>query len=195
MNNILKQVRGSWKSVLWGMLPVAVVAIVFAIPLKAVAVQSIETYWETETISEPYTVTESYIDTEPYIATETRTETIYNSYIYPGKTHTFEVDKPGTTVSVNVQGYPYTYYPQYYVVYSDDENPYYQFWPYQYWGGQNKMIIEVSYPEEVTKYRTVTKYKDVTKYREVPTQVLKERAVTEYVKMSIWGYLFMDQKR
>jgi len=43
----------------------------------------------------------------------------------------------------------------------------------------------------VTKYRTVTKYRDVIEYRDVPTQVLKERTVTQYVRMSIWEYLFM----
>jgi hypothetical protein len=150
-------------------------------------------YWDTEIVEEPYTVTESYQATEEYVTTETRTETIYNSNIYTTKTQTFQVDKPGSTVTVSVQGSPYAYYPQTYVIYDDDGDAVYRFLPYSYsyYGGAVRLNIELSYPEDVTRERTVTMYRDVTKYREVSTQVQKERMSTEYIKMSVWKYLFM----
>jgi len=190
MNNIKNYIKDNWKPIVWGLAPIAILAIVFALPLKTVPVQTTETYWATEMKSEPYTASESYTDVEPYTTTETRTETVYDSYVSTSNwSHTFKVDRPDSTVSINFRGY--SYYPQYYyITCPDDDTCSSRFWPY-YWGGsQAKATIKISYPEEVTKSRTVTKYRDVTKYREVPTQVLKERTVTEYVKISIWGYLF-----
>ena len=189
-SNVWNYIKGNWKLIAWGLTPIAIMAIVFALPLKTVPVQTTETYWDTEMRSEPYTVSETYTDTEPYMATETHTETVYDSYVYPSSwSYTFKVDKADSTVSIKCHGYSYCCQP-YFVIYSANVSPYYRFWPYDYWGGQARVNIEVSYPEEVTKYRTVTKYRDVTKYREVQTQVLKERTVTEYMKMPIWGYLF-----
>ncbi len=182
----------NWITIAWGLIPIVILAIVFAIPLKTVAIQTTEMYWDTELIEEPYTVTESYRDTEEYITTETRTETIYDSNIYSSKTQTFQVDNPGSIVTVSVTGSPYYYYPQTYMIYDDDGDAIYRFLPFSYYGGAVRLNIELSYPEEVTRERTVTKYRDVTKYREVPTQVQKERISTEYVKMSIWKYLFMS---
>ena len=174
--------------------PITIIAIIFALPLKTVPIQVTESYWDTEIKRQPYTVSESYTDTEPYTTTETRTETIYDSYIYTGNwSHTFKVDKPDSTVTINIQGY---YYPYVYTitcpVCPDDEDSICCPYPYFYYpaGGQGRVVIKVSYPEEVIKYRTVTKYRDVTKYREVTTPVLKERTVTKYVKASIWSYLF-----
>ena len=181
----------NWRAILWGLIPIVVIAIVFAIPVKTVAVETTETYWDTEMKSEPYDATEEYTGTESYIVTEVQKEIIYNSYIYPGKEQTFEIDKPGSAVTVSVQGYPYySYsYSSPYVIY-DDGDPHYYLWPSQPWGGQGKIKIELSYPEDVVKERTVTKVRNVVKYREVPVQVQKEKSVTEYKKMSIWGYLF-----
>jgi hypothetical protein len=176
------------------LIPIAIVAIVFAIPFKTVPVMATEQYWDTEMKQEPYTVTESYTDTESYIDIEIRTETIFSSYIYSGNwEQTVEVDKPGSTVNVKLQGYPY-YRPFYYLNCPDtDDGSFCYPWNYYYYEfSPVRATIELNYPEEVTKERTVTKYRDVTKYREVPTQVLKEKTVTKYVKVSIWQYLFMD---
>jgi len=194
-NNTKVYIKDKWKPLVWGLAPIAILAIVFALPVKTVPVQTTETYWDVEMKSEPYTVSESYTEEEPYTTTETRTETVYDSYVYSGSwSHDFQVDKPSSTVSVEFRGYSYyPYYSQYYISCPGDDVSSCSIWPYYYsgWGGgQAKVIIKVSYPEEVTKHRTVTKYRDVTQYREVPTQVQKERTVTEYVKMSIWAYLF-----
>jgi hypothetical protein len=182
-----------WKTLLFSLIPVAIVAIVFAIPLKTVPVQTTEQYWDTETVQEPYTVTESYTDTETYTDTEIRTEEIFNSYIYTGSWEkTIEVDKPGSTVTFKLQGYPY-YQPLYYFNCPEDSGSCYPWSYFSYYEfNPVRAIVNMSYPEEVTKERTVTKYRDVTKYREVTTRVLKERTVTEYIKVSIWRYLFMD---
>jgi hypothetical protein len=192
--NVGNSIKGNWKPILWGLGPIAILAIVFALPIKTVPVQTTETYWDTEIRNEPYTTTESYTEEEPYTATETRTETVYDSYVYSGNwSHTFEVDRANSTISVKFSGYShYPYYPYYYIACPGDDLSSSCIWPYYdyYLGGRGKAIIEVSYPEEVTKYRTVTKYRDVTQYREVPTQVQKERTVTQDVKMSIWAYLF-----
>lgn len=185
------QTKNNWKVIVWGLTPIAVLAIIFALPIKTVPVQTTETYWDTEMKSEPYTVSESYSEVEPYTTTETRTETVYDSYVNISSwSHTFEVNKPDSTVSINISGYSYPYV--YSITCPDDGISRCRIWPYfYYWGGgQSKVTIKVSYPEEITKSRTVTKYRDVTKYHEVPTQVLKERTVTKYVKMSIWAYLF-----
>ena len=69
----------NWRAILWGLIPIVVIAIVFAIPVKTVAVEATETYWDTEMKSEPYDATEEYTGTESYIVTEVQTETIYNS--------------------------------------------------------------------------------------------------------------------
>jgi hypothetical protein len=176
------------------LVPILIVAIVFSIPFKIVPIQETESYWATEMKQEAYTVQEDYTTTELYEVTETRTETVYDSYITQGNSHTFEVDKPGSTVTVNFTNYPYgNYYTTYRIL--DDDYPYYYInWPDYYWGYRAKVTITVDYPEQVMKERLVTKQRDVVKYREVPTQVLKERTVTTYVKMSIWQYLFVDQR-
>ncbi len=191
-NNIRKQLKDNWKPILWGLIPFIIIVIIFTLPIKTVPIQVTESYWDTEMRDEPYTVPESYTDTEPYIAIETRTETVYDSYVNSYNwSHTFNVDKPGSTVSVNFSGYSYS---PYVIWFSDNRTAFYP-WQNYYWDSYAKAVIKVSYPEEVTKYRTVTKYRDVVKYRQVPTQVLKERKVTQYARMSIWAYLFFEQPK
>jgi len=190
-NNIKNQLKGNWKPILWGLIPFIIIVIIFAIPIKTVPIQVTETYWDTEMIDEPYTVTESYTETEPYTATETRTETVYDSYVNSYNwSHTFNVNKPDASVTVNFQGYSYS---PYIIWYSDNRTAFRQ-WPF-FWDNYARAVIKISYPEEVTKYRTVTKKRDVIKYRQVPNQVLKEKPTTQYVKMSIWAYLFFEQPK
>lgn len=189
--------KNHWKPIVIGLAPIALLAIIFALPIKTVPVQVTETYWDTELKSQPYTVTESYTEEEPYRVTETRTSTIFDGYIYPsGWSYTFTVDKPGT-VTISIQGYTYPYPVYYYVRCPDGDNNdtnchiWPRFYDWYWWGtGQARAVIKLTYPEEVTKFRPVTKYREVTKYHQVPTPVLKERTVTKEVKMSIWAYLF-----
>lgn len=194
--------KNNWRFIIAGLTPILIIAIIFALPLKTVPVPVTETYWATEMKTEPYTATETYTDMEPYITTEQRTETLINQAVgYGGWSQSFKVDKADTTVSIEVSNYGGGYYMPRYVIISDNYSPYYNphywsSWPW-YWdsyggygGGQSWATVRISYPEQVTKYRPVTKTKEVTKYREVPTQVRKERTVTQYVKMSMWESMF-----
>lgn len=203
---------GNWlktnlKIILAVVIPLAVIAIVFALPLKETAIPITESYWDTEMRTENYTTTETYTEMEAYITSETRTDTIYNQAVgYGSWNKTFTVDHPGATVSIDVTNYGGPYYSSRYYIYSDNYSPYWGSYPYGsywgsgyypwdgYWGGwggsQSIATIKVTYPEEVTKYRPVTKTREVVKYREVPTQVRKERTVMQNVRMSIWESLF-----
>ena len=194
MSSIIGKLNAFKWIIIAALIPILIVVIVFSIPFKTVPIQETEAYWTTEMQQEEYTVKEDYTTTELYEETEIKTETVYDSYLTAGNSHTFEVDKPGSTVTVELTGYPYGSYYTTYRIYDDDYPYYYLYWPDYYWGSRTKVIITVDYPELVMKERLVTKQRDVVKYREVPTQVLKERTVTTYVKMSIWRYLFLDQR-
>jgi len=174
-------------SFVFGLIPIIILAIIFALPLKTVPVQETETYWDIEMQSEPYTDTESYTETEPYTTTETYTKTVYSPYYRP-----YPCSWPGTVTPDDYPYYPY--------------NQYYPYYPYNFsCSGDDIWSCRMSWPgncaswttprlvtdtREVVKYRTVTKYRDVVKYRQVPVKVMKERTVTRQVRMSIWEYLF-----
>lgn len=182
-------IRRNWRPIAWGLGPILLIVIIFSLPLKLATIQQTEQYWDTEMKSEPYTVNESYIDNEAYVTTEMRNETIYDSYISDSWSQTFKVNKD-STVTVNFYGAPYYYQPYSLYCATDNVSSCNVMPNYPYYSGAGRATIKVSYPEQVTRYRTVTKYRDVTKYREVPTQVLKERIVSRQVMMSLWAYLF-----
>jgi hypothetical protein len=167
-----------------------------------------ETYWDTEIVTENYTTQETYTDMVPYQATETHTETVINqSVTYGNWSQSFKVDNPDTTVTVNITNSGVGYYtpPQYYV--GDNYSPPYgpSYGPWSPWGpwynggwaawpgynaSQQWATVTISYPAQVTKNQPVTRTRDVIKYREVPTQVRKERTVTQNVRISIWEMMF-----
>ena len=201
MSKIKSFILKHLKIILAVLIPLAILAIIFAIPFLTVAVPVTESYWETVMKTEPYAATETYTDMEAYVTTENRTETIVNQAVgYNGWTQSFKVAKADSTVTIEVNNYGGGYYAPRYFITGDINNPYYSSpwspWPswYSGWdnwgGGQSWATVRVNYPEEVTKYRPVTKTRDVTKYREVPTQVLKERTVIQNVRMSIWQSIF-----
>jgi len=206
--------KANLKIILAVAIPLAVIAIIFALPLKLTAIPVTESYWDTEMRTESYTTTETFTEMEAYVTSETRTETIYNQAVgYGSWNKTFQIDHPGATVSIEVNNYggsAYYFPPRYYIA-SDNYSPYWgsSVFPYGgyssyygggwspwdryyggYGGGQSWATVRVTYPEQVTKYRPVTKTRDVVKYREVPTQVRKERTVMQNVRMSIWESLF-----
>jgi hypothetical protein len=188
--SIKEAIKTNWKPILWGLAPFIIIVIVFALPLKDVAVQVTESYVETEMRQEPYTVSETGTVTEPYTETETKTETVFDSNVNSNNwAYTFDVKKPNTNVSVNVYGYssPGT---QYY--FGPDYSR--MFFPFNYYSSSiGRASITVSYPEQITKTRVVTKTVDVVKYRQLPVQVNKERKITRHVKMPLWGYIFYNQ--
>ena len=196
-------------------IPVVVLLIFLSLPIWSVPMQVKETYWETETITENYTDTETYTDMVPYQSTETHTETVINqAVIYGNWSQSFKVDNPDTTVTININnsGGGNYYQPQYYTSdnYSAPYGPSYgpSYGPWSPWGpgynggwtawpgyyggsSQSWATVTVSYPAQATKYQPTTKTRDVVKYREVPTQVRKERTVTQNVRISVWEMIFM----
>jgi hypothetical protein len=204
MNKIKPFIVTHHKIILTIFIPLAVIAIIFAIPFLTVAVPVTESYWETVMKTEPYSNTETYTDMEAYVTTETRTDTVVNQQVgYGGWTQSFKVARADSTVTIEVNNYGGGYYPPRYFIMGDNHSPYYSPWspwsPWNSWygggwdswgGGQSWATVRVNYPEEVTKYRPVTKTREVNKYREVPTQVLKERTVIQNVKMSVWQSMF-----
>jgi hypothetical protein len=190
-STVKENLKNNWKPILWGLIPFIIIVIVFAIPLKEVPVQVTESYWATEMKEEPYTTSETSVVTEPYSDNETKTDTIYDTGVNGNNwSYTFNVKKPNASVTVSVYGYSYPY-TQYY--FGPDSSPL-QLFPFRtYYDSTARATIKISYPEQVTKYRTVTKTVDVVKYRQVPTQVRKERKTTEHVMMSLWSYIFFEQ--
>lgn len=209
MDKFLMWIKTNLKIILAVAIPLAIIAIIFALPLKITAIPVTESYWATEMRTENYTSTETFTEMEAYVTSETRTETIYNQAVgYGNWSKTFQVDHPGTTVSIEVNSYGGgAYYAPRYYIYSDNYSPYSSpfigggsYWGsgwypwnnyYSGWGGgESYATVRITYPESVTKYRPVTKTREVIKYREVPTQVRKERTAIQNVRMSIWESLF-----
>jgi hypothetical protein len=205
--NVKNGFRNNWKVIALGLAPVVILVIIFALPLKIVPIQTTETYMDTELQQQPYTDIETYEESEPYVTTETMSRTVYDSTVSSsGWSYSFTVDQPGTTVNISTSGGTYynPYYYQPFYIITDNVTPYPPYFPYfnnyYWWGdpgysGRTKVTIQVSYPEEVTRYRTVTKTREVTRYHEVPVEVEKERTTTKWVQMSIWQYLFLDQRQ
>jgi hypothetical protein len=177
-----------------GIIPIVIIAIIFALPLKTIDVQRTETYWDAEMRSDPYTATESYTETEPYTDTETYTKAVNNPWVYsPPYNYQYSYPynyNPSGYESYPIPSYP-NYSPYYWGPYSGNTTAYHPaYWPYRYYPSYSYPRT-VTDTREVIKYRTVTKYREVIKYREVPTKVLKERTVTDHIRVSIWQYLFM----
>lgn len=195
-NGVLNSLKQHWKIMLIGLAPFIVLVIIFSLPLKVVDVKFTESYLTTELQRQPYTVQETYQDTEPYTVMENRTVTIYDGRVTYGWSYSFSNLQPNATISVSLTGVPYYYTTPIYYYTDNFTGPYFpHFWYWDdYWYGMQKVTIKMTYPEEVTKYRTVTKTREVTKYREVPVEVMKEKVVTRPVRMTIWQYLFYKPK-
>ena len=188
--------KSNWKPILCGLSPFLLLCIVFALPLKLVAVQTTEKYWTSELQPQPYVEQETYTDVEQYVTASEESSTVFDSYVSYVWSYAFKVPETDAMVKINLQGLPYYYYTQpYYYIDEDDYiirfPPYYGAYYDGYAAGQ-KVSIKVVYPEGITRQRVVTKTRDVTRYRDVAVEVQKERVVTRYVRMPVWQYLFRD---
>lgn len=184
--------RNNWKYVVCALTPLALIAIIFSFPLKTIAVQVEESYWDQELQKHAYTVTETYEELEPTVTQQVHSETVYSSVVSPAEgSYSFTVRNPDTTVEIRWQ----SFYPGYPLVLrwydcASESTPCYYFLPYDYYWGNGRLIVKLTYPETITTYNKVTKSREVTRYIDVPTPVLKTQTVTEYPKISIWSYLF-----
>jgi len=188
-----EHLRDNWKYIVCCLAPLALIAIIFALPLKTIAVQVEESYWDKELRQYAYTATESYEMLEPSVTEVTRSETVYDSIVPTADgSYSFKVKAPDTTVDLKWQNY-YSSYPwilRWYQCDDSDPNQHYYFIPYDWYGGNARLTVKITYPESITTYNKVVESRDVTRYIDVPTPVLKTRTVTEYEKISIWSYLF-----
>ena len=184
---------------------VVLVSAVFAIPLKSVPYQIIETYYATETKQE------SYVDREPYVVEELRekSETIFDGHRYmvpSGVVIPLKIDKPDVQLVASIKNdIPVAFQiyslPSGHIIYEklgitdktltislSEGNHKAVFRESVVWGKEIYLCLVT----EWTELEEITKYKDVTKYREVPVQIEKQRTVTQYEKKSIWQLIFSD---
>jgi hypothetical protein len=186
-----------WKYLVCVVAPLAILALVFALPLKTVSLQNIETYTEAQVTQQPYVTTESYEVLVPSTGPQNKTETLYeSSQSTQSGTYSFQV-KADTTVDVNWEGSSGSYplilrWSRFDSMSPVDPNyGYYPYFPNNYYGsgsGSGKITIKATYPEATTS--SVTRTRDVVKYREVSTPVVKTRVVVSTETMSLWSYLF-----
>ena len=180
---------------------IVLICILFAIPLKTVPYQTIETYYETEMKRE------SYVVNEPYVTEELREKSkiIFDGLcvvVPKGVDIPVDIDKPNTLLVGSfenpIPGAFRIYSSAGHIIYEElgaqgtfeiplPEGKYKaQFRESVMWGKQ----VYIRLTMEWTELEEVTKYKEVTKYREVPVEVEKQRTVTKYEKVSIWGSIF-----
>jgi len=57
-------------------------------------------------------------------------------------------------------------------------------------GKYARLTLVLKWDETVARTTERTEYREVTKYRQVPVEVEKQKTVTKYEKVSIWGLLF-----
>ena len=46
--NFIQNFKNNWKAIIWGLVPIVLIVLIFALPLKVVPVQVKENYWTTE---------------------------------------------------------------------------------------------------------------------------------------------------
>lgn len=176
--------------------------IVFAIPLKTVPYQTVETYYETEM------ETESYVVKEPYVTEEMleKSTVFFNGFgivVPDGFDIPFFIDKPNAQLAVTFHNpFPGGLY-----IYSAGRIIYEKLGnqgtfeiplpegTYKAKFRENLMWGEQVYVRLVVKWtelEEVTRYKERTEYREVPVEVEKQRTVTTYQKVSIWELILGD---
>jgi hypothetical protein len=195
-------IKQNWKIYLAGILTtLIIIAVVFAIPMKLVTIESTSTYSDVEKISEPYT------ELEPYIAynDNSNTQILINGFyqvIPNGTTVPFTVDKansrvighfensiPGrfailgigdrviweTTGSRDVVNL--TLEPgQYKALFKEDVM----------WGEDCYIFLTVQWGES----EPVIEYQEVTKYREIEVPVEKQKIIEKETRISVWNYIF-----
>jgi len=180
------------------------VAIIFALPLKTISTETIETYYATEIRQEPYTVTEPYVSREVYEQTKVFVDGYYkvvpNGIIIP-----FHIDKPdarlvgkfensipGSFVIITVPNRII------WETFGNRGNMDLPLSPGQYrtrfqenimWGEDCYIYLAMKW----TEIKEATEYKEITKYREVPVQVEKQRTTVKQGRISIWKQILSNK--
>ena len=197
-----REYKDYWKPFVAGVvLCCALLAIIFALPVKTVTTETVESYYVTEIKREAYTVTEPYTAEEVQEQTRVIADGYYTS-VPLGITFPFTIGEPdarlvGTYENPFTGTFKVTALPNKIVweklgsrgdidvLLCEGE---YQatFQENIMWGQDCYMYLAVQWLEMIE----VTRYREITKYRDVPVQVEKQRTTTGQEKMSVWKYLF-----
>jgi hypothetical protein len=173
------------------------IAIVFALPLRTITTETIETYYVTEIEQEAYSVSEPYITEEVYEKTEVFAEGFYQ-VVPSGIIIPFNIDKP----NAQLVGQFENPIPGSFAIITSANRI---LW--ETFGNQGTIDLPLSQGNYLARFREsimwgedcyiylamkwtevqeVTKYNEITKYREVPVQVEKQRTIVKQDRISIW---------
>jgi hypothetical protein len=197
-----REYRGYWKPFVAGVIAgLVLVAVIFALPVKTITTETVESYYVTELRRELYTETEPYITEEMQEKTRVIADGFYTS-VPLGITIPFTVDEPGARLVGSFDNpftgsFVITALPSHIVweklgSRGDIDVPLEQgdyrakFQENIMWGQDCRIYLAMQWLET----REVTQYREVTNYRDVPVQVEKQRTVTGQEKISIWKHLF-----
>jgi len=181
---------------------IIVVAIVFALPIKTIAYEATETYYETDMKQEPYTVTEPYIVDEMY----EESGILFDGYRYvwpSGAVVEFQINRPNARLTGSFEN---SIPGRFAILRATTRQTLYEksgtrgnfdiplsegkyeakFTEDIMWGEECYINLEIKW----TETRKITKYREVTNYREIPVEIEKQRTVIKYKKISIWKDIF-----
>jgi len=192
----------NWRPLVAGIITALVfIAIIFALPLKVISTETIETYYVTEMQQEAYSVSEPYITEEVYEKTEVFANGFYK--VTPGGiVIPFTIDRSDAKLVGNFEN-PF---PGSFVVFNAANRIIWEllgnrgsidlplsrghyrarFQESVMWGQDCYIYLAMQW----TETQQVTKYKEITKYQEVPVQVEKQRMIVEQHRISLWAQIF-----
>ena len=182
-------------------LAVIIIAVIFALPLKTIRVESTESYFVTELKQEPYTVSEPYTAEE----VEEHSEVLVDGYYISspaGITVPFQIDRADTLLAVSFDN-------SFVGTFAIVEQPNRVVWQTRSSGAETELELEpgdylarfresmmwgqdcyIYVAVQWNETKQVTLHRDVTEYRDIQTQVEKERTVVHEEKISIWKHIF-----
>ena len=192
----------NWQPFVGGIITAfALIAIVFALPLKVISTETIETYYVTEMKQEAYSISEPYVTEEILEKTEVFADGFYK-VIPSGIIISFNIDRPDAQLVGKFEN-PI---PGSFAIITSTNRI---LW--ETLGSQSAIDLPLSqgqyrarFRENVmwgedcyiylamkwTEVQEVTKYKEITKYREVPVQIEKQRTIAKQDRISIWKQIF-----
>lgn len=200
--DFLETITNNWKVFGAGIITgLALVAIIFALPLKVIHTATTETYFVTEMKQQPYTVNEPYITEEVYEKTKVFADGFYK-VVPTGIVIPFYIDKPEAKLVGKFENpipgsFTITTAANYIIWETFGNRGTFDLSlpPAQYrakfqenimWGQDCYIYLAVTW----TETQQVTRYRESTRYLEVPTQVEKQRTIVKQERISIWKQIF-----
>ena len=198
----LEDKSGNWQPFVGGIITAfALIAIVFALPLKVISTETIETYYVTEMKQEAYSISEPYVTEEILEKTEVFADGFYK-VIPSGIIISFNIDRPDAQLVGKFEN-PI---PGSFAIITSANRI---LW--ETLGSQSAIDLPLSQGQYLARFREnvmwgedcyiylamkwtevqeVTKYKEITKYREVPVQIEKQRTIAKQDRISMWKQIF-----